>query len=258
MTRTRHSYVPFYMDDWAAATAHMPRPVWSVLFQICQYNWDKAEPVPQARLKIMVADLDGQGEQIINLLIESGSLEVDERGIYSARALREAERALDLWQRKSRGGRKTQSGEDGDKSGRDSGTLPRELEESSRTPAAEPEPEPEPDKEEEKGRPDLPPKLGLADVANAWNDMASKNGLAQIKHMTQERSKRMGARIEEHGAEAIIAAILTIPEVPFLMGGGERGWKANFDWLCVPNNCAKLLEGGYAQGSGKRSGWVGD
>lgn len=86
--------------------------------------------------------------------------------------------------------------------------------------------------------------------------MAKRNGLAQVKVMTAERQKRLNARIVEHGAAAIIEGINSIPEYPFLMGEGERGWKANFDWLLQPQSCAKLLEGGYEKGDGGGSAWT--
>lgn len=89
--------------------------------------------------------------------------------------------------------------------------------------------------------------------------MARTNGLKQIVKMTDERRKRLNARIAEHGVDAVIAAIRTIPESPFLMGGGDRGWKANFDWLLSPKYCVKLIEGGYhGDGTGRQSGWTGD
>lgn len=86
--------------------------------------------------------------------------------------------------------------------------------------------------------------------------MARGSGLAQVIKITDERMKRLKARIEDHGGQAIIDGIRQIPENDFLLGKGKEGWKANFDWLLQPKSCAKLLEGGYEQGRGKPSGWV--
>lgn len=244
MTRSKHSYVPFYMNDWASATADMPRMAWSVLFQVCLYNWDKVAPVPPGRLRLMLSDLGKQGNDIIETLLDEGSLKKDARGVYSDRALAEAEKAFDLWQRKSGGGRKRH------------GAL---MEESSKTQGADQDQDQdqEPDKEEEGESPQTP-RAKPSDVAEAWNEMADRAGLAVIRTMTSERVKRLGARIAEHGADELIRGINLIPENRFLMGGGESGWKANFDWFIRPGMCAKLLEGGYDEGRGRQSAWTND
>jgi hypothetical protein len=247
MSRARHSYVPFFMDDWGAATAHMPRPVWSVLFQICLYNWDKAEPVPVARLKIMFADMGpGVGMDIVNSLVESGSLEVDETGIFSPRAIREANKAFDVWRRKSIGGKGGDKSQGGDNSGRDSGTLPTLLEESSEESSIEPDPdpEPEPNKKDQDGIFDF--SAGRSSVVGAWNEMARRNGLKQAAKITSERLGKLDARLEEHGGPAaLVAAIALVPSMPFLLGQGEKGWKATLDWFLRPDIVVKLIEGDY-------------
>ena len=42
-------------------------------------------------------------------------------------------------------------------------------------------------------------------------------------------------------------AIGMIPNVPFLMGENERGWKADVDWLLKPGTGVKIIEGKYGQ-----------
>ena len=86
--------------------------------------------------------------------------------------------------------------------------------------------------------------------------MAATCGLRQVVKITDERRGRLKARVEEHGVEKIIEAIKTIPNFPFLLGNGPRGWKANFDWLLQPKSCVKLIEGGYEEGEGG-SAWTG-
>jgi hypothetical protein len=247
-TRTRHSYVPFYMNDWAAATADMPRIVWSVLFQVCQYNWDKVEPVPHGRLKIMVADLPN-GEEIVNVLVEAGSLEVTDKGIFSPRAILEAERALDIWQRKSGGGRKSKGGDKLDNSANDSDSLPTLPEDSSKSPGADQDQEHDQEIEEEDIRPNL--DIGRSLVLVGWNEMARRHGLKQVVKMTAERIDRLDARITEHGAEALVAGINMIPTFPFLLGQGENGWRASFDWFLRPDSFAHVVEGDYEPHKGK-------
>lgn len=257
-SREKHSFIQFYFDDWKAGTAHMTRLVRSIYFDICLYNWDKRKPVPPTTLLIMLGDIDNAG-QIIDALVAEGTLHADDGGaIFSPRAIREGERAFDAWAAKSRGGRNSV------KSGDKIESVTTELEESSEECSnsaddIEPDSDSEPDSEERGKESPLPPlPVGPAEVAQAWNDMAATCGLSHIKVMTDERQKRLGARIAEHGAQAIIDGIQQIPHIGFMLGDNDRGWKANFDFLLVPKNCTKLLEGGYAAGNGRRSGWVGD
>jgi hypothetical protein len=224
------------MDDWATATSHMPRVMWAVLFQVCVYNWRKTAPVPRGKLRIMVADLEKAGENIVQALLDDGALVEDTRGVYSERALAEAEKALDLWERKSRGGR---------------ASKPAPKEESSKTLRADSDSDLDSEKKEDSCPSDT---RGL--VVDAWNEMAGQNDLAQVRQMTDARTKSLKARIKEHGAETLVEHIARIPQYPFLLGKSETGWKANFDWLLQPSSCTKLIEGAYARGKGKGSAWT--
>lgn len=131
MANGRHSYVAFYTSDWLAGTARMTRLARSVYHDICLYNWDKNRHVPPGEVKLMLADLPDGGD-ILEALIESETLHRDDRGgVYSIRAMVEAGKAFDLWERKSAGGK----------------TARRVMEHSSEESSREPEPEPEPSKE---------------------------------------------------------------------------------------------------------------
>lgn len=93
-------------------------------------------------------------------------------------------------------------------------------------------------------------------VFDAWNAMAEDNDLPVARTMNDKRNTHLGKRISEHGSESIVAAIQRIPESDFLMGKGDRGWKANFDWLLQPSSMTKLIEGAYHGRTGKASGWL--
>ena len=126
--RGRHSFIQFYMSDWLAGTARMARPVRSVYFDVCCYNWDKAEPVPKAVLDLMLMDLDGMGDKIVDALVATGQLERRRNGsVFSRRAIAESLRALAAWEGKSQGGKKRSM-----------------LKDTSKSVPLEPEPEPEP------------------------------------------------------------------------------------------------------------------
>ena len=288
-TKSRHSYVPFYMADWMAGTSRMPRLIKAVYFDLCLYTWDTARKVPKAELVLMLADLaPGQGDQIIDALVDSGKLQRDEDtgAVWSHRALAEAEKAFDLWQRKSKGGKSKAA-------------LDAEQKDSKRPPAIDQEQDQEQDltvdregspplgKESEKSdlprpahpentpeylaavdglvgkgtpkpaKPEKPrPTAGqCAEVIGAWNEMASANSLAQAVKMTGAREGAARVRLEEMGIEQILEAIALVPQRPFLMGKNERGWKADIDWFLRPNSPAKVLEGTAYMDAGKGSAW---
>ena len=250
MSIGRHSYVAFYTSDWLAGTARMPRLVKSVYHDICLYNWDKNRAAPSGEIMLMVSDLEN-GSRIIDALVENGTLvRNDDGSVYSPRALLEAEKAFDLWQKKSRGGKSLAK------------TVSGEIEESSKSAPAEPSPEPEPFKE---GEANASPKKAAGPIpapivqmiVDKWNAVAKPAKLSLMLKLTEERSKRLRSRVGEHGAQAIIEAIDTIPTSPFLMGGGKQGWKMNFDSLLQPEMCAKLIEGFYHnEGDGEQSAWL--
>lgn len=280
--RGRHSYVQFYPSDWMAGTGRMTRPIRSVYFDVCLYNWDKAQPMPPAELALVLADLEGQGEMIVNLLVNSGKLERDDFGrIWCERALAEGERALSLWAAKSGGGRKRQGTFEEDAPATPASTPAMTL-------PLEPEPEPEPDTygredashplssdaddplgyglsggdgegEEETPEPEPkgPTKAECEDVVEHWNAMAARVGLAQVTVMSDKRVKGLKTRLKELGVARLKEAIDKIPTRRFCMGHNDRKWKAHFNWFIQPDKAAGLLEGGeqWNGDEGRQSGW---
>jgi hypothetical protein len=261
-SRVKHSFIQFYPDAWSAGTARMPRLVRSVYFEICLFNWDKVRAVPVPTQRLMLADLDN-GAAIIDALVEEETLvRNDDGSVFSPRAMAEAEKSLAAWEAKSRGGRARNGKSDAanlqDSSNSDDKTVPQIEKEK------EKERETEIDKEESPngdssatGAEVAVVTPDLSTVVDQWNDMARRCGLSQVAKMTDERKKRLKARIADHGLEAILAGILSIPQSPFLRGENDNGWKATFDWMLAPNYCVKLIEGGYHnRGRGGRSGWT--
>lgn len=273
--RGKHSYIPFYMDDWYGGTARMTRLIKSVYFDICLYTWDKAKPVPQAELMLMLADLEAQGTQIVDVLVAAEKLVRNADGsVHCARALHEAQKAFSLWDAKSGGGKR---GANATNAGKTGVTTPAKTpvesrpqnhththiptEEGANAPLSENE-KPKNDeaegKDEGEGKRPVIRKAPIdpAPVAQAWNEMAASNGLAQIKKMTEERIKKMRARIDEYGVEDMVQAIRLIPDRPFCMGENDRRWKVDIDFLLRPGTVAKLIEGTAYTGAGGKGGWL--
>lgn len=274
--RGKHSYVPFYMDDWYGGTARMTRLVKSVYFDICLYTWDKAQPVPEAELMLMLDDLGPQGEQIVNMLVKSGRLERTVDGeVYSKRALVEAQKAFDLWQAKSGGGRRGSAATNAAKGGDD---TPDESRQQNHNQTHNQNPTddiggsaPLSSGDDDtggdaaagagEGEGEKPVKVvrktyAVEPIVNAWNDMAGRNkGIAGIRKLTEERRKKIRARLEDHTEAEMIEAIGLIPQRPFCMGQNDRKWFADIDFLLRPNTVTRILEGS-AYMDGSKGGWA--
>lgn len=256
MTKTRHSFVAVYPSDWLAGTARMPRIVKSVFYDICMYIWDKAEPVPECELELMLADLSdhGQGFNIVDALVKSKKLiRNDDGSVYSERAMSEATRAYNLWEAKSKGGKKAR------------GKIASNLEESSNDTSREPEPEPEQkkeiigiiSKENDDDRISLVQsmKAQIEGVVEVWNELAVQYGLRQVVKLTREREIAIRQLISDFGVERLTAGIKDIGKAPYLTGANDRKWKASFDWVLKAGTALRLIEGDYHTDALQRLAW---
>ncbi len=105
MAEGRHSFVAFYPSDWLGGTARMTRLQRSVYFDVCLYCWDKAEECPASELALMLGDLDGW-EKVVDLLVAAEKLyRTPDGSLGNSKAIAEAKKAFDLWERKSKGGK---------------------------------------------------------------------------------------------------------------------------------------------------------
>ena len=288
MSARKHSYVRFFTSDWIGGTSTMPRLVKSIYFDICCYNWDKAKAMPLGTFQMMVQDTPGdQVEAILQFLLDEDKIvQQGDGSLFSPRAISEADWSFEQWQKRSHGGKnkntlRMNDGGLGDESSKSDGKpLPKsdpalmasnnqnqnhKKKEANASQKEEVVPEDDSDADAlakvraAQARADAIRREqaeGAAAIVNAWNAMAAANGLSQISKMTDERSKRAKARVQDHTADTIIEWIAKIPESPFLRGNNDRKWKANFDWLVQPGSCAKLIEGAYHNtGDGRESGW---
>lgn len=84
---------------------------------------------------------------------------------------------------------------------------------------------------------------GIRRISETWNIVASNCGLTTIRKLTDARRKAAGARLDEHGIDAMLDMIAAIPQSPFLLGENDRGWKLDYDAMCQASTCVKLIEG---------------
>lgn len=86
--------------------------------------------------------------------------------------------------------------------------------------------------------------VDYTNIMDYWNKHSM---LKEITAMTEKRKSHINARVKEHGLEAIYKAIDNVSKSSFLRGQNKRGWTATFDWVFLPNNFVKVLEGNYTK-----------
>ncbi len=76
---------------------------------------------------------------------------------------------------------------------------------------------------------------------------AGRGALPAAERLTAERRRQCARRLAAGFTAADFAlAVRRAAQTPFLAGGGERGWRANFDWLIANDtNVRRVLEGCY-------------
>ncbi len=78
-----------------------------------------------------------------------------------------------------------------------------------------------------------------------YNDTMAGVAIPVIKSLSESRRAMLGARIREHGVEAVYEVTRKAAASSFLNGGGDRTFVASFDWIFRPSNFLKILEGNY-------------
>jgi hypothetical protein len=63
--------------------------------------------------------------------------------------------------------------------------------------------------------------------------------------LSAKRKSSIRARVLEHGKEAFAEMITRATQSNFLKGDNRRGFRATFDWMILPSNFQKILEGNY-------------
>lgn len=81
----------------------------------------------------------------------------------------------------------------------------------------------------------------------AWNTAAARNGWPQVQKFSPNRRKALKARLREAiGLSGWHDALTKAEQSDFLCGRTDKPWTAfAFDWLVVPKNFTKLMEGNY-------------
>jgi hypothetical protein len=91
------------------------------------------------------------------------------------------------------------------------------------------------------------PKSFREKVLLYFNGKMAGKSIKPIKAITDgtKRSEYLKARVREHGRDAVFQMIDKAAGSQFLNGYNQKGFTATFDWLVLPNNFIKVLEGNY-------------
>ena len=94
-------------------------------------------------------------------------------------------------------------------------------------------------------KPDEAPPYTL--VMDFWNKAMEGKAIQGVSRITNgsKRALNVRARLKEHGIEQIYQAIVNASESDFLNGRNSRNWTATFDWVFLPSNFIKVLDGNY-------------
>ncbi len=89
-------------------------------------------------------------------------------------------------------------------------------------------------------------KATTRQIFELWNEEAPKLGLPMCLELTEARRVKIRTRLDWKSQLAYWQAVMAaIAKCPWLLGHGNQGWKANFDWLMKNNeNSLKIAEGG--------------
>ena len=81
-------------------------------------------------------------------------------------------------------------------------------------------------------------------ILEGYNQLCEATNLRPIRSITGKRKTQTATQFKEYGLSGFFNAFEKVAASIFLCGG-DRGWKADFDWLIIPATMQKVLEGKY-------------
>jgi len=91
-----------------------------------------------------------------------------------------------------------------------------------------------------------PPANDVEAVVRYWNEICG-GILPKVQKIDDRRKATIRARLKEHRLPEWPKIFSLVMESPFLQGEGDRGWKADFNWVMKLSNLVKILEGNYSR-----------
>ena len=85
-----------------------------------------------------------------------------------------------------------------------------------------------------------------ADIMEEWNRELVPLGIPKVAKISGPRATKVTARIKEYGKDSFHRCIEEVKQSSFLQGKSPKAWtNFNFDWMILPSNFPKVLEGNY-------------
>lgn len=103
---------------------------------------------------------------------------------------------------------------------------------------------------EAEGQITIKPKKKVCDIdfmklMDYYNSKVPAGGMPQAIKLTNNRKAAILAREKEYGKEAVQRVIDLATASSFLNGNNKTGFRGTFDWIFLPRNFIKILEGNY-------------
>jgi len=96
------------------------------------------------------------------------------------------------------------------------------------------------------------PGLAVEELVERWNKIPR---VRPCKKVTEARRKAFKARAGDAGwLDDLPEALDRVAKSQFCTGQGDRGWRADVDWLLRPDTITKLMEGKYDDLTGRPHG----
>lgn len=85
------------------------------------------------------------------------------------------------------------------------------------------------------------------EIMDFWNRSMQDKAIKKVSALREgsTRGKSVRARLSEYGLDKIYETIQKASESRFLNGDNNRSWIATFDWVFLPSNFIKVLDGNY-------------
>lgn len=234
---TETPYVPFYTSDFLGGTSGMTASTKGVYITLLCLMYEAEGPLKQ-RWEVLARRCGctlPAFKKAIEDLVDDEKVDVSKAGIWSEKCekhiQRRAERrnsakaaAESRWQ-------KTQQKQ----SKRDAAAMRTQC-----------QPEPEPEYLRDTNVSLVIPADEISEAVAAYNETASRAGWPKIQRVSPARRAALSARLKDAGGvDGWRSALDRAANSAFLTGRNDRGWRADFDFLCKSQKFTKLQEGAY-------------
>lgn len=90
--------------------------------------------------------------------------------------------------------------------------------------------------------PTTPARDYAKDLLAAWNGLAVELNLPRAESLSKSRRAKAAARVRDGVLDRWAEVSAALRGSRFHLGDNQRGWRADFDWLCTEDGWRKLLE----------------